>query len=211
MWRQRKTNYCKCTHCMLCLIIMCNVAALTFYATIYEDICCICNKCREKHVLGTASTAGSLCLFDLWVLWLPGQAVLEVTIYNHGLIKKKKKKLTLSVLYASVVLVHQSRSSFIVLNVFLWLCFTWARKSMNWLFTLVKMLHWMNISMFHLMCPIIKRQGLKKVMYMCNLQNAASFTEWWMNFMYRCLLPKYYFHKWLFKKKRNYSMRVTKQ
>lgn len=50
---------------MLCLIIMCNVAALTFYATIYEDICCICNKCREKHVLGTASTAGSLCLFDL--------------------------------------------------------------------------------------------------------------------------------------------------
>lgn len=63
MWRQRKRNYCKCTHCMLCLIIMCNVAALTFYATIYEDICCICNKSREKHVLGTASTAGSLCLF----------------------------------------------------------------------------------------------------------------------------------------------------
>ena len=52
---------------MLCLIIMCNVAALTFYATIYEDICCICNKSREKHVLGTASTAGSLCLFDLSV------------------------------------------------------------------------------------------------------------------------------------------------
>lgn len=65
MWRQGKRNYCKCTHCMLCLIIMCNVAALTFYATIYEDICCICNKSREKHVLGTASTAGSLCLFDL--------------------------------------------------------------------------------------------------------------------------------------------------
>lgn len=73
MWRQRKTNYCKCTHCMLCLIIMCNVAALTFYATIYEDICCICNKSREKHVLGTASTAGSLCFFDLWVFGLPGQ------------------------------------------------------------------------------------------------------------------------------------------
>lgn len=50
---------------MLCLIIMCNVAALTFYATIYEDICCICNKSREKHVLGTASTARSLCLFDI--------------------------------------------------------------------------------------------------------------------------------------------------
>lgn len=64
VWRQRKTNYCKCTHCMLCLIIMCNVAALTFYATIYEDICCICNKSSEKHVLGTASTAGSLCSFD---------------------------------------------------------------------------------------------------------------------------------------------------
>lgn len=53
---------------MLCLIIMCNVAALTFYATIYENICCICNKSREKHVLGTASTAGSLCLFDRRVL-----------------------------------------------------------------------------------------------------------------------------------------------
>lgn len=49
---------------MLCLIIMCNVAALTFYATIYEDIRCTCNKSREKHVLGTASTAGSLCLFE---------------------------------------------------------------------------------------------------------------------------------------------------
>lgn len=36
---------------------MCNVAALTFYATIYEDICCTCNnKPREKHVLGTASS-----------------------------------------------------------------------------------------------------------------------------------------------------------
>ncbi|MEQ2248904.1 hypothetical protein ILYODFUR_023922 [Ilyodon furcidens] len=54
--------FCKCTHCMFCLIIMCNVAALTFYATIYDDIRCICNKSREKHVLGTASTAGSLCL-----------------------------------------------------------------------------------------------------------------------------------------------------
>lgn len=73
---------------MLCLIIMCNVAALTFYATIYEDICCICNKSREKHVLGTASTAGSLCLFDLGVLRHPGQPVSEVTTYNHyGLIK----------------------------------------------------------------------------------------------------------------------------
>lgn len=44
------------------ILIMCNVAALTFYATIYEDICCICNKSREKHVLGTASTAGS-CVY----------------------------------------------------------------------------------------------------------------------------------------------------
>lgn len=65
---------------MLCLIIMCNVAALTFYATIYEDICCICNKSREKHVLGTASTAGSLCLFDFWVLWLPGHVRSQSTI-----------------------------------------------------------------------------------------------------------------------------------
>lgn len=55
------------------LIIMCNVAALTFYATIYEDICCICNKSREKHVLGTASTAGSLCLFDRRVLTTAGR------------------------------------------------------------------------------------------------------------------------------------------
>ncbi len=114
MSRQRKTNYCKCTHCMLCLIIMCNVAALTFYATIYEDICCICNKSREKHVLGTASTAGSLCLFDFRVFGLPGQAGLEVTIYNHHSLIKNN--LTRFVLYASVVLVHQSCSSFIVLN-----------------------------------------------------------------------------------------------
>lgn len=37
----------------------------------------------------------------------------EVKIYNHGLIKNY---LTLFVLYAYVVLVHQSCSSFIVLN-----------------------------------------------------------------------------------------------
>ena len=43
---------------MFLILIMCNVAALTFYATIYEDICCICNKYREKHVLGTARSAG---------------------------------------------------------------------------------------------------------------------------------------------------------
>lgn len=47
------------SHCMLCfsILIMCNVAALTVNATIYEDICCICNKYIEKHVLGTASSA----------------------------------------------------------------------------------------------------------------------------------------------------------
>lgn len=28
--------------------IMCNVVALTFYATIYEDLCCTCNKYIEK-------------------------------------------------------------------------------------------------------------------------------------------------------------------
>lgn len=27
---------------------MCNVVALTFYATIYEDLCCNCNKYIEK-------------------------------------------------------------------------------------------------------------------------------------------------------------------
>lgn len=74
-----ETSYCKCTRSMLCLIITCNVAALTFYATIYEDICCTCNKCREKHVLGTASTAGSLCLLAL--------SRPEATISNHSLIK----------------------------------------------------------------------------------------------------------------------------
>lgn len=42
---------------MFLIHIMCNVAALTFYATIYEDICCTCNKYIEKHVLGTASSA----------------------------------------------------------------------------------------------------------------------------------------------------------
>lgn len=49
---------------MYVMFIMCNVAALTFYATIYEDICRICNKFREKHVPGTASTAGGLCLLE---------------------------------------------------------------------------------------------------------------------------------------------------
>lgn len=125
--------YCKCTHCMLCLIIMCNVAALTFYATIYENICCICNKSREKHVLGTASTAGSLCSFDRRVLTTaPGP---EVTTYNHHVLIKTNLTLFF-VLYASVVLVHQSCSSFIVLNkemVLLWLRFTCVRPSMTML------------------------------------------------------------------------------
>lgn len=103
---------------MLRLIIMCNVAALTFYATIYEDICCICNKSREKHVLGTASTAGSFCVsFDLFLEYydLRARPVRGSTSYNHmtGLIKTN---LTLFVLYAYVVLVHQSRSSFITLR-----------------------------------------------------------------------------------------------
>lgn len=42
------------------------------------------------------------------------QAMLEVTIYNHYILSKNY--LTLFVLYTSVVLVHQSCSSFIVLN-----------------------------------------------------------------------------------------------
>lgn len=48
----------------MCVLFMCNVAALTFYATIYEDIRCICNKFREKHVPGTASAAGNLCVSE---------------------------------------------------------------------------------------------------------------------------------------------------
>lgn len=44
--RGGKTNDCKCTHCILCLIFMCNVVALTFYAIIYKDICRMCNKSR---------------------------------------------------------------------------------------------------------------------------------------------------------------------
>lgn len=44
------------------------------------------------------------------------QARLEVIIYNHYGLIKKNNNLTLFVLYASVVLVHQSCSSFIVLN-----------------------------------------------------------------------------------------------
>lgn len=55
-----------------------------------------------------------VCVYLIFrVFGLPRQARLEVTIYNHGLIKNN---LTLFVLYASVVLVHQSCSSFIVLN-----------------------------------------------------------------------------------------------
>lgn len=56
-------------HSLYVMFIVCNVAALTFYATIYEDICCICNKYIEKHALGTASTAGSLCSF---IEFMPG-------------------------------------------------------------------------------------------------------------------------------------------
>lgn len=33
--------------------IMCNVVALTFYATIYEDLCCTCNKYIEKAHIRT--------------------------------------------------------------------------------------------------------------------------------------------------------------
>lgn len=60
---------------VLFLILMCNVAALTFYATIYEDICCICNKYKEKHVLGTARSAGSgvSLTFDLTGVLLTSQ------------------------------------------------------------------------------------------------------------------------------------------
>lgn len=64
-------------HSPYVLFIMCNVAALTFYATIYEDICHMCNNCREKHVPGTASTAGSLCL------WAQGELRSRPTIIKN--------------------------------------------------------------------------------------------------------------------------------
>lgn len=65
---------------------------------------------EKKHVLGTASTARSLCLFDIWVL---GVFCRDISLQSYGFIKSN---LTLFVLYASVVLVHQSCYSFIVLN-----------------------------------------------------------------------------------------------
>lgn len=49
-------------------MIMCNVAALTFYATIYEDTCHVCNKSRKKKTACTwyCKALRVVCLFDCW-------------------------------------------------------------------------------------------------------------------------------------------------
>lgn len=42
--------------------IMCNVVALTFYATIYEDLCCTCNKYIEKAHTSYSELYGFVCV-----------------------------------------------------------------------------------------------------------------------------------------------------
>lgn len=41
---------------------MCNVVALTFYATIYEDLCCTCNKYIEKAHTSYSELYGFVCV-----------------------------------------------------------------------------------------------------------------------------------------------------
>lgn len=47
---------------------------------LFMKTCCTCNKSIEKHVLGTASTAGTLFLFDLGYYEFKTRPMLEVTI-----------------------------------------------------------------------------------------------------------------------------------
>lgn len=47
---------------MVLFHIMCNVVALTFYATIYEDLCCTCNKYIEKAHASYSERYGSVCV-----------------------------------------------------------------------------------------------------------------------------------------------------
>lgn len=49
--------------------IMCNVVALTFYATIYEDLCCTCNKYIEKAHTWSSELYGFAAITSVW-LWL---------------------------------------------------------------------------------------------------------------------------------------------
>lgn len=42
--------------------IMCNVVALTFYATIYGDLCCTCNKYIEKAHASYSELYGCVCV-----------------------------------------------------------------------------------------------------------------------------------------------------
>lgn len=45
--------------------IMCNVVALTFYATIYEDLCCTCNKYIEKAHTSYGELYGFVCVLGV--------------------------------------------------------------------------------------------------------------------------------------------------
>lgn len=96
----------------------------------------VINLEKKGMYLVLQSTARSLCLFDIlsvgrfflfFLLYLPRHHSLQ----SSGFIRSN---LTLFVLYASVVLVHQSCYSFIVLdkeNILLWSCFTRIRWSMT--------------------------------------------------------------------------------
>lgn len=48
-------------HSMYVMFIMCNVAALTFYATIYEDICRICNVEKSMYLVLRALLVVCVC------------------------------------------------------------------------------------------------------------------------------------------------------
>lgn len=43
---------------------MCNVVALTFYATIYGDLCCTCNKYIEKAHTSYSELYGFVCVWE---------------------------------------------------------------------------------------------------------------------------------------------------
>lgn len=70
-------------------MIMCNVAALTFYATIYEDICHVCNKSRKKKACTWYCKAlRVVCvslIFDCWEFFCFVFFVFhqDATVYNR--------------------------------------------------------------------------------------------------------------------------------
>lgn len=55
---------------LVLLHIMCNVVALTFYATIYEDLCCTCNKYIEKAHTSYGELYGFVCVLGLAGGWV---------------------------------------------------------------------------------------------------------------------------------------------